>query len=118
MSDERPPKVTLEDVGTAAGVSTAAASLALRGKPGVGEATRQRILKVAADLNYHVRPGKDHASVGDDRLAPHHPPRWPSRHVDGPLVSAITGACADAGADIRLGTLSVDDDDEPIEVPG
>ena len=33
------------------------------------------------------------------------------------MVSSITRACADAGADVRLGTLAVDDDDEPVQIP-
>ena len=100
-------------------VSAAAASLALRGKPGVGEATRQRILEAAADLGYRVRPGKDTPADRDHRVAPL-TTRIAGRNpdaADGPVIGAITEACADAGADVRLGTLAVDDDDEPVEVP-
>lgn len=44
----------LSDVAKAAGVSTAAASLALRGKPGVSEATRERVRLAAESLGYEA----------------------------------------------------------------
>lgn len=47
-----PAHSTLSDVAKLAGVSLASASLALRGKPGVGESTRRRILEVAKELDY------------------------------------------------------------------
>jgi LacI family transcriptional regulator len=117
MSDMPPQRVTLEDVGAAAGVSAAAASLALRGKSGVGEATRQRILTVASELGYQVRPGKDSAPAATIGLL------LTTRQGDQPdpstgaMVSSITRACADAGADVRLGTLVVDATDEPVQIP-
>lgn len=43
---------TLKDVAALAGVSTAAASFALRGRPGVSEATRERVAAAAAELHY------------------------------------------------------------------
>ncbi len=117
MSDISPRRVTLDDVGAAAGVSAAAASLALRGKPGVGEATRQRILAVATELGYHVRPGKDAApAMTIGLLLTTRSGEQPDPST-GAMVSSITRACADAGADVRLGTLAVDDDDEPVQIP-
>ncbi|WP_022878494.1 LacI family DNA-binding transcriptional regulator [Microbacterium sp. B19] len=49
-----PRKPTLHDVAAAAGVSIAAASFALRDKPGVSPETRERVLAVARDLGYAV----------------------------------------------------------------
>ncbi|MFS0795295.1 LacI family DNA-binding transcriptional regulator [Microbacterium sp. 1P10AE] len=49
-----PRKPTLRDVAAAAGVSIAAASFALRDKPGVSPETRERVLAVARDLGYAV----------------------------------------------------------------
>lgn len=52
MSDQ----VTLADVAEASGFSLTTVSLALRNKPGISQATRQRIAGVAASLGYVVRP--------------------------------------------------------------
>lgn len=50
--DKGEPKLTLEDIAERAGVSRSAASLALRGEPGVQPEKRARILKIAEELNY------------------------------------------------------------------
>ena len=47
-------KVTLRDVAAAAGVSPMTASNALRGKPGVKSATRQKVLAAAKQLDYRI----------------------------------------------------------------
>ena len=44
--------VSLGDVAKAAGVSKAAASFALQNRPGVSQATREKILKIAQELGY------------------------------------------------------------------
>lgn len=49
-------RVTLAEVARRAGVSRAAASYALNGKPGVGPKTRERVLAVAGELEF--RPNK------------------------------------------------------------
>ncbi|MDR1393961.1 MAG: LacI family transcriptional regulator [Bifidobacteriaceae bacterium] len=46
------PRATIADVAAAAGVSLSTASVALNGRPGVSEATRERIRQVARDLEY------------------------------------------------------------------
>lgn len=43
---------TIRDIAKRAGISVAAVSLAINGKPGVGEQTRQRVQEIAADLGY------------------------------------------------------------------
>jgi LacI family transcriptional regulator len=50
----RPP--TLKDVARIAAVTPATVSLALRGNPRIPPATRERILKIAADLGYESNP--------------------------------------------------------------
>ncbi|MET8575219.1 LacI family DNA-binding transcriptional regulator [Streptomyces sp. NPDC005012] len=47
-----PPRVTIKDVAAAAGVSKGAVSLAFNNKPGVSEATRDRIFAVARQLGW------------------------------------------------------------------
>src|SRR6516162_3232407 len=56
MADKGPIKLTLADIAERAGVSRSLASLALRGEPGVQREKRERILKIAAELNYTPNP--------------------------------------------------------------
>src|SRR4051794_3290222 len=53
---EDPPtptaRLTIKDIAARAGVSTGAVSYALNGRPGVSEATRQRVLTVAEQLGW------------------------------------------------------------------
>ena len=50
----RPSRPRLEDVASRAGVSTASASLVLRGRPGPGAATREAVLDAARELGYRA----------------------------------------------------------------
>ena len=49
-------KVTIKDVAKEAGVSQSSVHLALSGKAGVSESTRQRILEIARRMNYTPSP--------------------------------------------------------------
>jgi len=112
-------RVTLSEVADVAGVSRAAASLALRGKPGVAEMTRQRILTVASDLGYRVRPFAIAPATGTIGLL------VKSRPVDvgtpnafyGEVIAGISQACAESELDLRLDTMAVDEHFDPVEVP-
>lgn len=63
-------RVTIADIAESAGVTSGAVSLAINGKPGVSDATRQRILDLAKEMNW--RPshaaqalmGKNSEAVG------------------------------------------------------
>jgi LacI family repressor for deo operon, udp, cdd, tsx, nupC, and nupG len=50
--ERRPKRPTIADVAARAGVSSAAVSFAMNGRPGVAEATRRRILDVAQELGW------------------------------------------------------------------
>lgn len=50
------PRTTIVDVARAAGVSRGAVSLALNGRPGVAQATRERILRAAAEIGFRPHP--------------------------------------------------------------
>jgi LacI family transcriptional regulator len=51
-----PRYVTLDEVATRAGVHPTAVSLAIRGRPGVSDQTRARILSIARELRYTPAP--------------------------------------------------------------
>ena len=63
-------KPTLRDVAAAAGVSPMTASNALRGKTGVKESTRARVLAAAKKLDYRIKSDRQHAEI---RPQQHHP---------------------------------------------
>ena len=56
--------VGLKEIADQAGVSVATVSLVLNGKPGVSIETRERVLQIAADVNYNPR-GKKNARGKD-----------------------------------------------------
>lgn len=60
-------EINMADVAQRAGVSVATVSRALRGLPGVGEATRARILEIAAELAYVISPEASRLSGGPTR---------------------------------------------------
>jgi DNA-binding LacI/PurR family transcriptional regulator len=58
-------RVTIDDIAREAGVSRGAVSFALNGRPGVSEATRERILRVAERMNW--RPHTAARALGGAR---------------------------------------------------
>ncbi|MDO7868371.1 LacI family DNA-binding transcriptional regulator [Nocardioides jiangxiensis] len=57
-------EINMADVARRAGVSVATVSRAMRGLPGVGEATRARILAIADELAYVISPEASRLSSG------------------------------------------------------
>ena len=53
MAEPRRDRVTIRDIAERAGVSKGAVSYALNGQPGVSEATRERIVSIAAELGWY-----------------------------------------------------------------
>ena len=114
-------EATLADVAAATGLSPAAVSLALRGKPGVSEDTRRRVLDVSRSLGY--RPVS-----GDSRQ--HHKPLTitlvirtlhgnapDANRFYGPVVGGIEESCRRRHTRLMLAIMAVDEFNYPIEVP-
>lgn len=112
---------TLADIAAAAGLSQAAISLALRGKPGVSEATRARVTELAQGLSY--RP------IAHD-LSHHHKPLTvtlvirtlhgntpDANRFYGPVLAGIEEGCRRQHTRLMLAIMPVDQYNYPIEVP-
>lgn len=56
LKSAAPPKPSLRQIAAKAGVSVVAVSCALRGKPGVSTATRERIRRIAESIGYRPDP--------------------------------------------------------------
>lgn len=59
-----PDVATIEDVATRAGVSVATVSRALRGLPHVSPVTRERVRRIAAELDYRANPHASRLAAG------------------------------------------------------
>lgn len=110
-------KITLADVAGAAGVSPAAASLGLRGKPGVSSDTRNRIITTAKQLGYEMRAPVGRAATIGLLVKTHEHDNGTTSAFYGPVISGITDACRARGIDVRLAAMPVDDHFDPIEIP-
>jgi LacI family repressor for deo operon, udp, cdd, tsx, nupC, and nupG len=64
---DRPRRATIEDVASAAGVSVATVSRAMRGLPNVAQATRQHVTQVARELSYQPDPAAARLATGRSR---------------------------------------------------
>ena len=116
-----PELVTLADVAEAAGCSLAAASLALRGKRGVSDSTRERVLRTAHDLGYAPQEGLSRrrrtrmtlglvikAVQGDTPDA---------NRFYAPVMTGIEESCRLHNINLMLATMPVDHHYRPISVP-
>ena len=56
MPKNKPRRPSIQTVADTAGVSRATVSMALNGRPGVNEGTRERVRRVAKELGYFVHP--------------------------------------------------------------
>lgn len=112
---------TLADVAAAVGLSPAAVSLALRGKQGVSEATRERVNEAARTLGYispitvtrqHGKPltiGLVIKSVQGDSPE--------ANRFYAPVMAGIEESCRLHRMDLMLATMPVDSQYQPLEVP-
>lgn len=112
---------TLADVAAAVGLSPAAVSLALRGKVGVSESTRARVVEAARTLGYRPLSGisRQHqkpltiglvikALNGD---APE------ANRFYAPVMAGIEESCRTHRMNLMLATMPVDEHYFPLEVP-
>jgi LacI family transcriptional regulator len=118
------PAVTLEDLARNLGVSASTVSLALRNKPGVGDALRQRVLAEADRLGYRMRSPRTppvhgapvvktvgvviKARENDDPLV---------NDFYGRVLAGIEAACRSHRLHMLLGTVLVDAQNRALEIP-
>ncbi len=111
---------TLAAVAASVGLSPAAVSLALRGKPGVSESTRSRVIEAARALGYHPLAGvsRQHQkprTVGLVINAFEDPPE--ANRFYAPVIAGIEESCRSHNMDLMLATMPVDQHFYPLEVP-
>ncbi len=115
-------RITLADVAREAGVSPAAASLALRGEPGVSRVTRERVSEVARRLGYrsvgrgHGRRGRP-VTLGMIIKAPAQGDVPEVNRFYAPIMAGVEGMCREREADLLFAHMPVDDEYHPLEVP-
>ncbi|MGV9792880.1 LacI family DNA-binding transcriptional regulator [Gordonia sp. NPDC003422] len=100
----RQQRPTLIDVAEAAGVSKALVSIVMRGAPGAGAATRERVLRIAAEMGYVPdQRARNLRSTATGVLGVTFELREP---FHGDLVDEIYGAAADAGRDVLISAVT------------
>jgi LacI family transcriptional regulator len=115
----KPP--TLADVAAAVGLSPAAVSLALRGKIGVSEETRARVVEAAGTIGYRPVAGMSRQhhrpmTIGLVIKAVHGDAPEANRFY-APVMAGIEESCRIHRMDLMLATMPVDQHYYPIEVP-
>ena len=115
-------RVTLADVAQAASVSPAAASLAIRGEPGVGTETRERVVATARRLGYRgvsrtaARGRNRQTTLGLVIKAPQGDAPEVNRFY-APIMAGIEEMCRVREVDLLFAAMPVDSEYYPLEVP-
>jgi LacI family repressor for deo operon, udp, cdd, tsx, nupC, and nupG len=97
----------IEDVARAAGVSTASVSRALRGLPGVTEATRARVVEVADALGYVASPSAASLATGRMRTVGIVAP-WIDHWYHAGVIEGAEHTLRERGFDALLHTFDVE----------
>ena len=97
--------ITIKDVADAAGVSTATVSRALRGLPNVDTTTRERIQRIAADLDYVISPSASRLASGRTGSIAVITP-YIARWFFGTVLSGVESVLQSAGMDLLLMSVS------------
>lgn len=92
---------SIDDVAGRAGVSTATVSRALRGLPNVSAATRDRVLRAAAELDYVVSPSASSLASGRSRVVGVVVP-YVNRWFFSQVICAVEAVLRAAGFDLLL----------------
>lgn len=114
-------KVTMTDIARESGVSPATVSLVLRDKPGISQATRQKVLDSAAALGYIFSPTKTNerpfmSSIGlVFKVRPNDPPQ--TNQFYAPVLSGIETYCRAQNINLLYAQLLVDEENNPLETP-
>jgi LacI family transcriptional regulator len=115
-------KVKISDIARQSGVSASTVSLVLNNKPGVSQDTRSRVLEIAQQFEYTVKPtpplGKKGplTTVGmvvktDPDITPQANPFYSK------VIVGIEDACRQSGINLLFATLPVDENNCPAEIP-
>ena len=115
-------KVKISDIAGRSGVSLSTVSLVLNDKPGVSAETRERVLQVAAELGYPLKPtfapaqNNHPTTIGmlvkiDPDILPQANPFYSK------VIMGIEDACRRKGINLLFASLPVDEDNRPVEVP-
>ena len=113
---------TLADVAAAVGLSPAAVSLALRGKPGVSETTRQRVVEASRSLGYRPISGTRPAITRSPLtvtlvIRALHGDSPGANRFYGPVLAGVEERCRRLHIRLMLAIMPVDQYNHPIEVP-
>jgi DNA-binding LacI/PurR family transcriptional regulator len=92
---------TIEHVASAAGVSVATVSRALRGLPNVAVSTRARVQEVARELNYRADPAASRLAAGRSRTIAIVVPLINSWYFAN-VVAGAEAVCAEDGYDLLI----------------
>src|SRR4051812_32240222 len=98
------PTVTMADVAARAGVSKALVSIVFRSAPGASPASRERVMRAAAELEY--RPDHRARLLGRGRSRTIGVLFGLHREFHGSLVERLYGAAAGRGWDLALGACA------------
>lgn len=99
------PRVTIEDVARAAGVSVATVSRALRDLPNVAPSTREKVQQVALDLAYVADPAAARLAVGRTGTVAVAVPLFDAWYFS-KVVSGIEAVLKDVNIDLLLYAIS------------
>jgi LacI family transcriptional regulator len=113
--------VTLADVAAAVGLSPAAVSLALRGKPGVSDAARKRVVEASRSLGYRPSSTISHRHQGPLTVtlvirALHGDSPGANRFY-GPVLAGVEERCRRLHIRLMLAVMPVDEYNHPVEIP-